>query len=112
LSIFYPVRVSGHFLVRQARGPAWNPALRRREQAGWDEHAAFVDRLADEGRVLLGGPVDLVDGEYAVLVVAAEDEAAARALFDPDPWRDGVLRTVGVERWNVWIGAERLSPPI
>jgi uncharacterized protein YciI len=102
--------VSGHFLVRQARGPAWDPALARREQPGWDEHAAFVDRLTDEGRVLLGGPVDDVDGEYALLVVIAEDEAGARAIFDADPWRDGVLRIVEVERWSLWIGAERLRP--
>jgi uncharacterized protein YciI len=101
--------VSGHFLVRQARGPAWDAALGRREQAGWDEHAAFVDRLADAGRILLGGPLDEVDGEYALLVVAAADEAGARALFDADPWRDGVLRIVSVERWNLWIGAERLT---
>jgi uncharacterized protein YciI len=101
--------VSGNFLVRQARGPAWDPALRRREQVGWEEHAAFVDRLVAEGRVLLGGPVGEADGELAELVVAAEDEAGARALFEADPWRDRILRIAGVERWNLWVGAERLG---
>jgi uncharacterized protein YciI len=104
--------VSAHFIVRQARGPAWDPARGRRQQAGWDEHAAFVDRLAERGKILLGGPLDDVDGEYVLLVVAAEDEAAARAMFDADPWRDSVLRIVAVERWNLWIGAERLLPAV
>ncbi len=97
-----------YFLVRQRRGPAWDPARGRRQQAGWDEHAAFVERLTEAGRILIGGPLDDVDGEYVALVVAAADEAGARELFAADPWLDGVLRIDSVERWSVWIGAERL----
>jgi uncharacterized protein YciI len=103
--------VADYFLVRQARGPSWNPALDRREQAGWDDHVAFVDRLSEEGRILLGGPLDEVDGDYVALVVVAEDEADARAVFAQDPWLDGVLAIESVERWSVWIGAELLPPP-
>jgi uncharacterized protein YciI len=91
--------VSGHFLVRQTRGPAWDPARGRREQAGWQRHAAFVDCLAAEGKVLLGGRLEGTDGERA-LVVAAEDEAGARALLEGDPWHEGVLRIESVERWR------------
>jgi uncharacterized protein YciI len=100
--------VSEHFLVRQTRGPAWDLSRARREQAGWEEHAAFVDRLVATGRIVLAGPLDDLDGEDVALVVLADDEADARALLEADPWRDGVLRTAGVERWNVWVGAERL----
>src|SRR5262245_42941128 len=59
----------------------------RREQDGWDEHAAFVDRLADEGGVVLGGP--LGDPEYgqALLVVAAESEDEIRMRLADEPGR-------------------------
>jgi uncharacterized protein YciI len=101
--------MSDHFLVRQARGPNWNPALGRREQVGWEQHAEFVDLLTDQGRVLLAGPLDDVDGEYVLLVVVAADSEDVRALLAADPWLDGVLRIDSIERWNVWVGAERLA---
>jgi uncharacterized protein YciI len=99
-----------HFLVRQARGPAWDPGRPRREQAGWEEHVDFVDRLTAQGRIALGGPLDDVDGEYVMLVVVAADEEETRHIFDDDPWADGVLRIDRVERWNLWVCAERLPP--
>jgi uncharacterized protein YciI len=100
-------RVSGYFLMRQRRGPAWDPEKRRREQAGWDDHVAFIEGLGD--RIAVGGPVDDVDGEYVVLVVRAPDEHAARELFDEDPWMGSILQLDAVERWTLWIGAGRLD---
>ena len=90
--------------MRQERGPEWDPARGRREQAGWDEHAAFIDRLVAAGRIVLGGPVGEIDGEHVVLVVRADGEAAARALFDDDPWIGRVLVIDSVEPWTLWIG--------
>jgi hypothetical protein len=49
--------VADYYLVERAKGPAWDHSRERREQAGWDEHAAFMDALADEGFVVLGGPI-------------------------------------------------------
>jgi hypothetical protein len=98
--------VDGYFLVRQRRGPAWDASKRRREQAGWDRHAAFIDVLAD--RVVIGGPIDDVDGEFALLLVRAETEAGARAMFDTDPWMGSILQIAAVERWILWVGADRL----
>jgi uncharacterized protein YciI len=98
--------VSGYFLVRQRRGPEWDASKRRREQAGWDRHAAFIDGLGD--RVVIGGPIDDVDGEFVVLLVRAEAEADARAMFDADPWMGSILQIAAVERWTLWIGADRL----
>jgi uncharacterized protein YciI len=95
--------MSGWFLVRQARGPEWDPARGRREQPGWDEHAAFIDRLSDQGLVVLGGPVGEVDGQHAVLLVRAAGEAQARELFAGDPWLDRILRIESVEPWTLWI---------
>jgi hypothetical protein len=98
--------VSGYFLVRQGRGPEWDRSKGRREQAGWDRHVAFVDGLGD--RVVIGGPIDDVDGEFVVLLVRAADETEARTMFDADPWMGSILRIAAVERWNLWIGADRL----
>jgi uncharacterized protein YciI len=98
-----------HFLVKQSRGPVWDPARGRRQQDGWNEHAAFVDCLAEAGTLLLAGPLGEVDGLDVILVVLAPSEDHARALFVPDPWNETVLRTVSVEPWAVWVGAERLS---
>lgn len=36
------------YLVRLGWGAAWDPSLPRRGQAGWAEHAAFMDALADD----------------------------------------------------------------
>lgn len=103
--------MAGYFLVRQARGPAWDPSRGRREQSGWSDHAAFVDRLSEDGRIPLGGPVGDIDGEHTVLVVHATSENDARATFDDDPWTDSILEIESVEPWTLWIGADSLRSP-
>jgi len=101
--------VTEYFLVRNAKGPAWDHTRPRREQSGWDEHATFMDGLTDDGVVVLGGPVGEGDGEDAVLVVALSSVAAVHERFAADPWtRDGHLTTRSVERWNVLLD-KRLS---
>jgi uncharacterized protein YciI len=91
------------FAVTFGTGPGWDPSLPRREQPGWDEHAAFMDSLVAAGVVLLGGPVG--DGTRVLLAVEAPDEAAARdLLLDGDPWTpQGVLAVERVERWQLWL---------
>jgi uncharacterized protein YciI len=101
--------VTGYFLVRQARGPEWDASRARREQPGWDEHAAFIDRLSEDGRILLGGPIGDVDGQHAVLVVMADSEHDVLSLFADDPWLDTILRIETVEPWTLWIGSDRMS---
>ena len=64
--------------MRRRRGPAWNAALTLREQAGWGVHAAFMNALAAEGFVVLGGP--LGDGDTLLIVDAADEQ-----LVIPDP---------------------------
>src|SRR5262245_36735808 len=45
------------FMVLSAAGPARDLTKGTREQRYWDEHAAFIDGLVDEGFILLGGPL-------------------------------------------------------
>jgi uncharacterized protein YciI len=92
-----------YFLVENAKGPAWDHSCRRREQDGWDEHAAFMDGLVEDGVVVLGGPIGEGDGENTLLVVDAPDEAAVRARLAQDPWSETVLTIESVRPWNVWL---------
>jgi uncharacterized protein YciI len=95
--------VADYFLVEQAKGPDWDHSRRRREQAGWDAHAAFMDGLAEAGFIVLGGPIGEGDGENALLIVDAEDESAVRARLADDPWVGSVLAIESIRRWSVWL---------
>ena len=97
--------MADYYLVERARGPAWDHSRRRREQRGWDEHAAFMDALADDGFVVLGGPVGAGDGDNVLLAVDAESEAAIRTRLAGDPWGEGMLTTRTVKPWSVWLRA-------
>ena len=98
----------GLFLVKRERGPAWDHSRVRREQDGWDEHAAFMDGLTAEGFVVLGGPVGEGDGRGALLVVEAGSEAEIRARLADDPWGEEMLVTRSIEPWTVLLRAPGL----
>ena len=93
------------YLVEQVRGPSWDKSRLRREQAGWDEHAAFMDALTEERFIVLGGPVGEGDGDYALLVINASSEAQVRARLADDPWEGSILAIASVKRWSVWLCA-------
>ena len=96
------------FALTEVSGPNWDTARQRREQAGWDEHAAFMDELVDDGFVVLGGPIG--NGERVMLVVQAADEAEVEARLARDPWLPaGVLRIAAIERWTVWLDGRKTS---
>jgi uncharacterized protein YciI len=93
----------GYHLVRLECGPAWDANHPRREQSGWAEHAAYMNRLTEHGVVVLGGPVGDIDTGDAVLVVEAYDQAAVLALLAGDPWLGSVLAIKSVEPWTIWL---------
>lgn len=97
--------MSGLFLVERRNGPAYDPARARRAQDAWDEHAAFMDALAEEGFVLLGGPVGEHEGESTMLVVRGADEQAVHGRLAADPWHETVLAAPSVRPWTLWLGA-------
>ncbi len=76
-----------------------------REQC--EKHAAFMEALADDVFVMLGGP--LGDGEKKFLhIVAAESEQAIEARLADDPWTpQRLLRTASVERWEILLSASK-----
>lgn len=95
--------MADYYLITQGKGPAWDRSRPRRQQAGWDEHAAFMDALVEEGVVVLGGPVGEGDGEEVLLVVDVESEAEIRAWLADDPWADDMLTIESAKPWSVWL---------
>jgi uncharacterized protein YciI len=92
-----------YFLVVRGKGPSWDHSRARREQARWEEHAAFMNGLVDDGYVVLGGPVGDGDGEDTLQVMDAESEDAVRARLAEDPWGEDMLVTKSIEPWQVWL---------
>lgn len=90
------------YAVRERRGGPWNWAFGLREQAGFDEHARFMDELAETGFVLLGGPLE--GDREVLLIVSAPSGDAIRQRFAADPWlQDGTLSIVSIERWTILL---------
>ncbi len=90
------------FMVRLRRGGPWDWSRDLRRQDGWDEHARFMDRLVEDGFILLGGPVE---GDRETFhVVRAESEDAIRERLARDPWAaNGMLTPVAIERWTILL---------
>jgi uncharacterized protein YciI len=89
------------FLVHRKGGPAWDAAKPLRSQAQWTEHAAFMDQLAADGFVLLGGPVG--DAGKVLLIVDAAGEDQVNSTLARDPWTQSGMLTHEIERWTVLL---------
>ena len=96
------------YMVILERTEKWNPEHSMREQEQWDEHAAFMDALADENFIVLGGP--LGNGKNVLFFIQAESEQNIIARLADDPWMHlGLLRTITIERWEILLGKERAA---
>jgi uncharacterized protein len=94
------------FLVFREPGPAWIGGWPTRRQPSWDEHALFIDRLFEQGRIIMAGPY--ADCSRALLIVQAGSKVEASELFRDDPWtRAGVLCESDVVEWTVFLDAHR-----
>lgn len=90
------------FAVRLERGGPWDWSRDLREQDGWDEHARFMDRLVDDGFIVLGGPLG---GDREILhAICARSEQAVRERLAEDNWaRNGMLTIKSIEPWTVLL---------
>jgi uncharacterized protein len=69
-----------------------------------DDHVAHLARLEEQGSVVAAGPYE--DRTGGVIILAAEDETAARALVDQDPYtRLDVTKDRTLREWNVTVGS-------
>src|SRR5262245_14510465 len=90
------------YAVLRERGPAWDKEKPMREQVAWDDHAAFMDGLVDDGFIVMGGP--LGDGARVLLIVRADDDGAVHHRLLGDPWsRRSLLITASIDAWSVLL---------
>jgi len=94
------------FAVVCQQGPAWDSTRGMREQRGWAEHAEFMDELAREGFVVLGGPLAAgEDGRHrALLIVEADSQENVRDRLGDDPWPPELLTVASVHAWELLLG--------
>ena len=100
------------YAITREAGAAWTTGGIF-DQPALDEHASFMNTLADEGFLRLAGPLARSEEGHArvLLIVEAESEVEIHRRLAPDPWtRAGLLVVVGIEEWNVFVGGERLAP--
>lgn len=94
-----------YFVVVNEQGPNWKNNRSMRDQKGWTEHALFMDALADEHFIVLGGPLGNYPKHRAMLIVNASNEQKLRKRLSEVPWMHmGVLRTVEIYSWKILLG--------
>jgi uncharacterized protein YciI len=96
------------YLVFRNPGPSWVQGLPTREQPLWNEHAAFMDDLSDQGRIVMAGPYS--DYTRVLLIVSAGNAAEAVELFRDDPWTTSrILVDSEVIAWTVFLDSRQRS---
>jgi uncharacterized protein len=94
--------MKGTFVVISSAGPNRDLSKGTRGQLYWDEHAAFIDQLVDDGYILMGGP--LVDEGGSLLIFNAENENEVREKLKNDPWlQRGILKQDSIKRFQIFI---------
>ena len=92
------------FAVINTRGPNWDDAKPMEEQVDWRGHADFMNGLAADGFVLLGGPFK--GTRDVLLIVRGEDKQEVEARLAPDCWVvKGLLRNLRIEPWELRLGS-------
>ena len=94
-----------YFAVFNQAGAAWDATRPMREQQGWPEHAAFMDALAEDGFVRVGGPIGDGRPHRTMLIVEADSVEDIRSRFAADPWIAGsLLQITHIEPWTILLG--------
>ena len=95
------------FVILWAPGAAWTAGKTVREQAYWDEHAEFIDRLFENGTVVLGGPFS--DGSGSLVIVEAEDIDEVSNLFAKDPFVvHQIFALRSLKQWQLFLDARQI----
>ena len=100
------------YAVHREAGPAWTEGKGAFDQTGGNDHAAFMNGLAEDRFILAAGPLAGTEsGRVRVLLVADadnEDEIVQR-LAD-DPWElTNRITTTTIEPWTLLV--DMLSRP-
>jgi uncharacterized protein YciI len=92
------------FVVTRTRGPAWQDSRPMEGQADWAAHASFMNALAKEGFVILGGPLE--GSSDVLLIIRAKTLDEVRSRLAEDPWtRNELLRITRIAPWTLRLGS-------
>jgi uncharacterized protein YciI len=93
-----------HFLIEYELAPGVDIThLSQPQMALVQEHGARLMKLRDEGVVIVGGHTDDMKHPRGIVIVAAKDAAAARALADEDPAVKGGMMKTTVESFTLAV---------
>ena len=96
------------FAVNREAGPGWTEGKGAFYQPGVDDHAAFMNGLAEEGLILAAGPLAGTEsGRIRVLLIAdASSEAEIVQWLAGDPWElTKRITTTRIEPWTLFVDA-------
>jgi hypothetical protein len=97
------------FAVIRRQGAEWQHDRSLEGQPLWRQHADFMNGLAAEGVVVLGGPLE--GTADVLLVMRAESPELITQRLDDDPWTSlELLRIVSITPWTLRLGALPGSP--
>jgi uncharacterized protein YciI len=92
------VAVTARWLVLFELGAKFDATKRLQEQPGFMEHVTAIKKLADDGALLVGGPLlesfESHKPTGAAWIVQAENEEAVKKLVATDPWVGGDLAKI------------------
>jgi hypothetical protein len=92
------------FAVIRTRGPAWQESKPLEAQRDWAGHASFMNALASERFVIVGGPLEGTPETLLVIKATTADEIRARLA--EDPWaKIDLLRVSRITPWDLRLGA-------
>lgn len=92
------------FAVVRTRGAAWRPDRPPQEQDAFQPHVTVVNRLHEEGVIVLGGW--LGEAGDVLLIMRAGSEVDVRQRLDEDPWTtQDILPVARVTPWTLGLGS-------
>ncbi|HUG36518.1 MAG TPA: hypothetical protein VML54_06180 [Candidatus Limnocylindrales bacterium] len=92
------------FVVIRTRGPAWQDSEPLEGQTDWAPHALFMNSLAKEGFVILGGPLEGTSDVLLVIRAKTPDDIRSRLADDPWAGKD-LLRITRITPWTLRLGS-------
>jgi uncharacterized protein YciI len=99
-----PPLMPQHFMVIRTRGPGWKDSRPLEGQDDWAGHASFMNALAKEGFVILGGPLE--GASDVLLIVRATSPDEIRFRLAEDPWTiNDLLRVTRIAPWTLRLGS-------
>ena len=97
------------FILLFDPGPHWDESKEMEQQEHWDEHVKFVDKLFEQGKVVISGPIAHYD--RIVIIYDAKNESEIRITFKDDPFiKNGILLLESIMEWNIRLDQRKKKP--